>query len=222
MFSAITFLTTLIIFVYSVVIHEVSHGLCAYYLGDPTAKNMGRLSLNPVKHMSLLGIILPIGLYLMGAPMFGFAKPVMYNPVYFKRPRRDMILVGLAGPLSNFILAAIAFTAIFLIYGFHIDWLKWSYAVLSNMMIMNLILCFFNLLPIPPLDGSILYMSTIIDKNPALAKKCTYYGIVAFIALVVIMPLVGKAIGQNYDFIEFYIKWCFNLILSVVMNPGFR
>lgn len=149
----------------SLVIHEVSHAYCAYYLGDPTAKNMGRLSLNPIKHLSVAGVLLPIGLYFIGAPMFGFAKPVIYNPVYFKKPRRDMILVGLAGPFSNLILAIIASLVIFLIFAFDLDSMKWSHEVLGSMMVMNLILCFFNLLPIPPLDGSIIYMSSIIKNG---------------------------------------------------------
>lgn len=215
--EAITFLITLAIFIFSLVIHELSHAYCAYYLGDPTAKNMGRLSLNPIKHLSLVGVLLPIGLYLVGAPMFGFAKPVIYNPVYFKKPRRDMIFVGLAGPFSNMVLAILGWIALCLIAGFHLeDSMSWFYEILGNMMVINLILCFFNLLPIPPLDGSIIYMSSIINKNPELARRFTYYGAGIFVLLVLIMPLVGKATGGNYDVVGFYIKWCFSKLLSIM------
>ncbi|XVN42868.1 MAG: site-2 protease family protein [Candidatus Rickettsia vulgarisii] len=209
----IKFLANLAIFVFSVVIHEVSHARCAYYLGDPTAKNMGRLSLNPLKHISLLGVIIPIGLYLAGVPMFGFAKPVIYNPVYFRKPKRDMILVGLSGPCSNFILAIIAFVILFALQAISMDYFN---EILGNMMIMNLILCFFNLLPIPPLDGSIIYMSSIIDRNPKLAEKVGYYGFGVLASLIIFMPLIGKALGQDYNLIDLYMKGCFKILISIM------
>lgn len=148
--------------IFSLVIHEVAHARTAYYLGDPTAKNMGRLSLNPLKHIPLIGILIPIVLYLVDIPMFGFAKPVPYNPIYFKKPKLHMILVGLAGPLSNFLFAIL--TLLILVI-FHTYFTPYLNNIILNTIIMNLVLCFFNLIPIPPLDGSILYMSSIIHKK---------------------------------------------------------
>ena len=96
-------------FVPALVLHEVAHGFAAYKLGDPTAKASGRLSLNPLKHIDPFGtVILPAMLMLMGWPVFGYAKPVPYNPRYFKDPRRDDVIVGLAGPAANLAMAAIA------------------------------------------------------------------------------------------------------------------
>ncbi len=96
-------------FIPALVLHEVAHGFAAYKLGDPTAKASGRLSLNPLKHIDPFGtVILPAMLMFMGWPVFGYAKPVPYNPRYFKDPRRDDVIVGLAGPAANLAMAAIA------------------------------------------------------------------------------------------------------------------
>lgn len=96
-------------FIPALVLHEVAHGYAAYKLGDPTAKRSGRLSLNPLKHIDPFGtVILPLLLMVMGWPVFGYAKPVPYNPRYFKDPRRDDVIVGLAGPSANLAMAALA------------------------------------------------------------------------------------------------------------------
>ena len=92
----------IICFVPAIVVHEVSHGFVAWKLGDPTAKNLGRLSLNPIKHVDPFGtVILPLLLMLAGGPIFGYAKPVPYNPGYFKKIRQGELLTGLAGPASG-------------------------------------------------------------------------------------------------------------------------
>ena len=99
----------LIALLFSVIIHEVSHGIMAYRLGDPTAKNAGRLTLNPLKHLEFFGsFLLPFTLFLIKSPiLFGWAKPVPFNPLYLKNPKRDSGLIGLSGPVSNFSIAII-------------------------------------------------------------------------------------------------------------------
>lgn len=102
-------LISILCFIPALVFHEVAHGFVAYKLGDPTAKNMGRLSLNPLKHLDIFGtVILPLILLLANMPIVGYAKPVPYNPRYFKNLKKGDLLVGLAGPLANLILALLS------------------------------------------------------------------------------------------------------------------
>lgn len=206
MMTILNFFVYASIFVFSLVIHEVAHARTAYYLGDPTAKNMGRFSLNPLKHISLIGILIPIVLYLADMPMFGFAKPVPYNPIYFKKPKLNMILVGLAGPLSNFLLATLTLLIFVRFYTYFTPYLN---NIIGNMIIMNLVLGFFNLIPIPPLDGSILYMSSIIHKNQELAQKITLCGYGLLLYIMVFATLTSN------DIIGAYMKYCIHAILSI-------
>jgi len=129
--------------VVSLTIHEFAHAYVASILGDPSPKMMGRVSLNPMRHLDPLGTVM---LLLAG---FGWGKPVLVNDYNFKHPRRDMALVALAGPISNLTLATI--TA-FLIRFVFVD-LVFISSILSVIVYYNLILCFFNLIPVPPLDG---------------------------------------------------------------------
>ncbi|MCD6134808.1 MAG: site-2 protease family protein [Candidatus Omnitrophica bacterium] len=139
-----------ILLFFSVVLHEVAHGYTAYKLGDKTAKELGRLTFNPLPHIDILGtIVLPAFLIITSAPVIlAWAKPVPVNPYNFKRPRRDMLWVALAGPLSNLALAVIVSILLKLniFPSFH--------HILVALGFLNIILAIFNLLPIPPLDGS--------------------------------------------------------------------
>ncbi len=138
--------------VVAVILHEISHGVVALFYGDDTAKRAGRLTLNPIPHIDLLGsIILPAFAVLTGAPFLGWAKPVPVNPAKLRNPRRQMLYVGLVGPFTNFALMAVAAVAArTMSSGGGID-LRF---VLVAFALVNLFLGIFNLLPIPPLDGS--------------------------------------------------------------------
>jgi len=214
--TSIEFIGYFSIFLFSLVIHENTHARVAYYLGDSTAKDMGRFSFNPLKHVTLAGLLLPIGLYFINAPIFGFAKPVIYNPSSFKNPKMDMILVGLAAPFANFILAVIACLLYNRLSILPETPLLYFNKICANMLIVNLLLCIFNLIPIPPLDGSIVYMSTIIDKNLKLAQKFEHYGLGILFSLLIMMPLIGQACGKDYDSIGVYITWCVNKFISIL------
>ena len=149
-------------FVPAIVFHEVAHGFAAYKLGDPTAKRAGRLSLNPLKHVDPFGtVILPLCMLAMNGPVFGYAKPVPYNPSYFKNPKTGDVVVGLAGPAANLVMAAFAGAIAWALYGqapalvAQSEAFAYFYLMFLPMFaLINLYLLFFNLLPIPPLDGS--------------------------------------------------------------------
>ncbi|MBI4971998.1 MAG: site-2 protease family protein, partial [Candidatus Omnitrophica bacterium] len=134
------------IFLMTVVLHELAHGLVAYALGDRTAAKMGRLTLNPLKHIDpLWTVLLPLLLYLLGLPIIGMAKPVPVNFLNLKNPKRDMIWVAAAGPITNLLLASV----LVLFYK-----MSGTTEFILYCVYFNLGLAMFNLLPIPPLDGS--------------------------------------------------------------------
>jgi len=215
--TSIEFIGYITIFLFSLVIHENVHARVAYYLGDSTAKDMGRFSFNPLKHVTLAGILFPIGLYLIKAPIFGFAKPVPYNQFLFKKPRRDMILVGLAAPFSNFILAVIACLLWNRLSILPEAYLLYFNKICATIFSVNFLLCVFNLIPIPPLDGSIIYTSSVIDKNPKIAREFEDFGFGILFCLLIIMPSIGTVLGKDYNILSMYIRWCldgFDSLLS--------
>ncbi|MBI3952327.1 MAG: site-2 protease family protein [Candidatus Doudnabacteria bacterium] len=139
------------ILLFSVIFHEVAHGLAADRLGDPTARYSGRLTLNPIPHIDLFGsILLPAFLYFLGLPVLGAAKPVPVNFQNLRNIKRDTILVSLAGPGMNFLLAAIAG----MVFRFSPNLSSMGTILILQTVSLNLVLGIFNLIPIPPLDGS--------------------------------------------------------------------
>lgn len=202
MFDIAYIICSLLCFIPAIVLHEVSHGFAAYKLGDPTAKSMGRLSLNPIKHIDPFGtVIMPLLLMVMGWPVFGYAKPVPYNPMYFKDKRRGDLIVGLAGPAANLVLALI---------GAGITWALWplvtgsnGQAMLSNtffhyfyllflpmFVLINLYLMFFNLLPIPPLDGSSIFAFILPERFLPQYYRIQQYALPVFMIVVLVLPYV--------------------------------
>ena len=149
---------TLSILLFSAIIHEICHGVMALRLGDDTAKVMGRLTLNPIPHIDpFASILLPVLLLAVHSPVvFGAAKPVPVNIFRLRNPKRDMALVSLAGPASNFILAAIF--ALPIRFG-QISAETTGFDILLQAIVLNLVLGIFNLIPIPPLDGSKIFAS---------------------------------------------------------------
>jgi Zn-dependent protease len=154
----------IVILIFSVIFHEVAHGLMAFRLGDPTAKFAGRLTLNPIPHIDLFGsLILPALLYYAGLPILGAAKPVPVDYRNLGNIRRDMILVSVVGPLTNLLLAAVAAAVYRLTPG-----ISGTGEILLVMTVqLNVVLALFNMIPIPPLDGSKILASILgyIDHN---------------------------------------------------------
>ncbi len=189
---------TIIILFFSVVLHECAHGWVAYMLGDPTAKYAGRLTLNPVKHIDPIGTIIFPGILIllrfMGihTVLLGWAKPVPVNFARLHNPRVGMIWVGLAGPATNFLLAII-FSRILRIDGLSL----WLQDVVSLGVFINLLLAWFNLIPIPPLDGSRLVMGILPPDMTIAYMRLEEYGMFIILAFLyagvldrIILPLV--------------------------------
>lgn len=195
------YLFSILSFIPALVLHEVAHGYAAYKLGDPTAKRSGRLSLNPIKHIDPFGtVILPLMLMIMNWPIFGYAKPVPYNPSYFKDPRKGDVIVGLAGPAANLAMAllgsGLAWALIYVAPGaFENELFVYFYAwFLPMFVLINLYLMFFNLLPIPPLDGSSIFAMLIPRKYLPKYYQVQQYAFPIFMIAVVVLPYV---IGIN-------------------------
>lgn len=183
--------TVLVVILFSMTLHEAMHAYVGYWLGDDTAKALGRLSLNPIKHIDLfLTIILPLSLAIVGAPIFGGAKPVPFNPNRVKWGEWGAALVALAGPLTNLLIAFLGF-GVWVAGGMTSEGL--SYAILQIVILVNLGFFIFNIIPIPPLDGSrVLYALApeFVRRGMEMMER---YGIIIIFAIVL---LAGSYIGM--------------------------
>jgi len=190
----------LVCIVFSVMVHEIAHGYAAFRLGDPTAKRAGRLTLNPAKHLDPVGsVAIPLVLMLMGGPIFAYAKPVPYNPYYFKNRKKGELIVAFSGPFSNLAQAllgvAIAFAAsyAFAFHGFGTvagEILYWTYVFGSQYCLINLVLFFFNIFPLPPLDGASIVAVFLNNKGLETFYRIKEYSMFILMALLVLVPMV--------------------------------
>lgn len=191
------FLFVIIILIMSVVIHEVSHGYAALALGDPTAKYEGRLTLNPLRHLDPVGsFLIPLVGYYLGGFIIGWAKPVPYNPYNLKNAKWGEAVVAIAGPVSNFLLAVI--------FGLLIKFSPGSslvnqsfFNLAGSVVLINITLAIFNLMPIPPLDGSKILSAILPYKWSSWFQSLERYGFIILIIFVFFFwqfmtPLVGK------------------------------
>ena len=175
-------------------VHEFAHGLAAYRLGDPTAKYSGRLTLNPLAHIDIFWtFLLPLFLFLTSGFVFGAAKPVPINYWALKNPKRDIILVGASGPLANFILGGLL-AAVIEIIPLPVSLLP----LIVNLIVINVILGVFNLVPIPPLDGSRILMGLLPESLAAQYSRIEPYAFIILIILIwlgalnwIVWPAVG-------------------------------
>ena len=175
----------------SAVVHEVAHGAAALALGDPTAKNAGRLTLDPRAHLDGFGsVVLPLIMALMGGPVFAFARPVPYDPRRLRHPRRDELLVALAGPASNLAQALLGTLVLGLVLNYApLSETVWMLVeVLLTYVSVNLTLCFFNLIPLPPLDGSKVVLFFLTGRARQGYYRLQQYSMVLLIALLYVVP----------------------------------
>lgn len=187
---------SILCFVPAIVFHEMAHGFAAWRLGDPTAKRQGRLSVNPLNHIDPFGtVILPGIMMLAGGPVFGYAKPVPYNPSYFKNPKTGDVIVGLAGPLANLLMAVLAAVVSWLLYPtaqslvLGNEVFLYFYALFLPMFaLINLYLMFFNLIPIPPLDGSSIIALFVPRKYMRQYYQVQRYAFPILMMVLVLLP----------------------------------
>ena len=168
---------------FGLTIHEFSHGWVAWRLGDPTAKMLGRLTLNPLKHLDPIGTI---ALFLF---RFGWAKPVPIDPRNFQHPTRDMAISSLAGPAANLLTAAVSGLILRVLILFHVGGFLATLAM--YFVLFNLILCFFNLIPIPPLDGSRLLYHLLPPNLAAGYARLERYGFIILMAVIFLGQLTS-------------------------------
>jgi len=205
--------------VLAITFHEAAHGIVAYWLGDDTAYKQGRVSLNPLRHIDPFGtVLLPILLYFAGGFLFGYARPVPTKASRLHSPRRDMVLVALAGPGMNI---ALAFVSALLMHG--IAWLPgaaqaWASGALDASIALNLVLAVFNLIPLPPLDGSHVIASLLPRQSAIRFAAFGRYGILILIAAFLILPQLSRALGLGIDPVGWLVRgpveWLYNLIVQ--------
>ncbi|MGA3352454.1 MAG: site-2 protease family protein [Acidimicrobiales bacterium] len=197
----------ILVFLPAVILHEVSHGVVALWCGDDTAKRAGRLTLNPIKHIDPVGTILvPVVLALTHGPIFGWAKPVPVNVGRLRHPRNQSVLVALAGPTTNVILAAIAGVAMHELL-VHVQ-TGLVFQVVYEFGIVNVILAVFNLIPIPPLDGS-----ALVERLLPASALPTYYQVrMGFMVLILLLFFFDY--GLLSGILDHFANWYLSLVAS--------
>ena len=182
--------------------HEYAHGKVAYLLGDPTARNQGRLTLNPLAHLDILGTLLLI------VAGFGWAKPVQINPFYFQMDRRKgMMLVGLAGPVMNLVLGYLAAVLLNILLRMNLGGL-WLQTFLNLLVGYNVVLAVFNLIPVPPLDGSRVLAGILPPEGAAVVYRLESYGTLILLLLIA-TGIIGHILGPLV-----------NLVLNLIITAS--
>ena len=182
--------------VIAIVFHEIAHGLVARWLGDNTAADLGRLTLNPIKHVDPFGtVILPLLLALSHAPMFGWAKPVPVNYRRLRNPRRDMVLVALAGPGMNLLLALVGTIVLAATLSLSSDPNGLTTTLIAgnalNFVLINIFLGVFNLLPIPPFDGGHVVEGLLPRSLAKPFRRIGRYSLLVFMILILVLPAIS-------------------------------
>lgn len=204
----------------AITFHEAAHGFAAHLFGDDTARRLGRVTFNPLKHVDPIGtILLPAVLIFLRSPfLFGYAKPVPVNFGALRNPRRDMVLVAAAGPGINIALAVIA-ALLFHFVGYLPDTAaQWVAANLKNALILNVVLAVFNLLPLPPLDGGRIAVGLLPDGLARPLARLEPYGITILIGVLFILPMIGAQMGLDFSVVSRVIAAVISGVVGVVLR----
>jgi Zn-dependent protease len=216
LYTASTWVIPLVI---AITFHEASHGYVARLCGDDTAWRLGRVSFNPFKHIDPFGtVLLPALLLLMHSPfLFGYAKPVPVNFQALRNPRRDSIWVAAAGPAMNFALATLAALTLHLLIFLPDAARPWVAENLKNVLVINVLLAIFNLLPLPPLDGGRIAVGVLPDALAVPLARLEPYGMMILIGLLFILPLLGAQLGIDLNVVWLLIQRSTNGIIEAIL-----
>jgi Zn-dependent protease len=204
---------------FAITFHEAAHGFVAHWLGDDTAWKLGRVSVNPVRHIDPFGtILLPAMLLFAHSPfLFGYAKPVPVNFRALREPRSGMVLVALAGPATNIILAISAAAGFHLIPLVPAEYAQWVADNLKNMLLINVVLAVFNMMPIPPLDGGRVAVGILPRPLALPLARLEPVGMLILIAILILLPLAGSQFGLNLDVISGILRRSTDLIVRFIL-----
>lgn len=207
----------------AIVFHEVAHGWAARALGDPTAAEQKRLSLNPLRHVDPVGtIVLPAILKLSGAPVFGWAKPVPVDFTRLRKPRLGMIAVAAAGPGSNLVLALFAAIALGLLARMFVgveapsQFSRFVADSLQNFLLINIFLALFNLLPIPPFDGSHILEGSLPHRAARQYARLRPFGFPLLFILLLVLPWLFPGLGIVERIVLPPVEWAYSHYLEIV------
>jgi len=202
----------------AVTLHEAAHGFVAWRLGDETAYRQGRVSANPFRHIDPFGTIVLPGLLLLSHSsfLFGYAKPVPINVRNLRQPRRDSVLVAAAGPTANLLIAVASAILLNAVSALPDQAHEWTEGTLKRSIVLNVGLAVFNLLPIPPLDGSRVLLGLLPKRPAAIYARLFRYGLLIVLGIIVIPPLIGRNLGIDLDIIGWMMDRPVRYLLQVL------